>query len=50
MKNVFKINCPKCNQKFRIYVVDKKDEVKGIKIDSIVHEEGSPNRKECEWK
>ncbi len=38
MKNIFEIECPKCKQKIKVYVVDKEDEVNGLKIDKVVHE------------
>jgi len=39
MKNVFNAKCPHCGKILKIYVVDKTDEVNGIRIDEVVFEE-----------
>ena len=39
MKNIFRLKCPHCEQEITIYVVDKTDEVNGIKIDKVIYEE-----------
>ena len=42
---MFRLKCPHCKQEIVIYVVDKEDEVNGIKIDKVIYEEASKEKK-----